>query len=283
MSKTKPPTLNKNFQKSNRPPTPGRPNGRKPQRELSPEPDKKSSAWNWQKQVLAVLGAVVLVSVLVILLSQPQDRTDRRVLDNAVGTAVASTGFTPPPTIVPGSDFGILLTIFGKKDYLPSRPDEKVQLVISNTRQKSFFISNCDGVVLQRFLGTDPNDTSQTGKMENWDTIAPGGFPFCGPATGRQSRQVEPGVNADATFKFDMKVTRPFNGKSWDVPGTYRLLVTYYLLCPNSSLSIDDCEDKHLAESDYFRIIAVADQPPVPTASANKPIPTIAPTVTSKP
>lgn len=278
MKQTKPPVIPPN--KTKKPGSP--PVAAKGRKGAVAEPEPKP-AFTLQMKILTGLAIVVIVGALVALLSQPQERIDQDDQRRALETAVASTGFVPPPTPRPGSDFGISIGILGAKEYyVPALPDEKVSLVIANTRQRSFWVSNCDGVLLQRFSGTDSNDKNQTGKAENWETIAPGGFPFCGPVTGRVARQVGPGVRADATFKFDLRATRPFPNKNWDVPGTYRLLVVYYLRCPSTSDKIVDCEEKNSAESDYFKIVSPQSLPNFTPGAATTltPGPTVAPTPT---
>ncbi len=209
-----------------------------------------------QTKLLAGLVFLLLGGLVILLAVQPQSRPDRAQLDTSLATALAATGFTPGPTRIPGSDFGVDMVIYGIKDYIPALPDEKVNFVIINKREKSLFVSNCDGVILQRFVGGNINDKQQAESLDNWESIAPAGFPFCGPELGRESRQIPPGARADASFKFDMKATRPYKDKNWETPGAYRLLVQYYLLCPSGSNKIADCQDKHLAYSDFFRIIA---------------------------
>jgi hypothetical protein len=269
MKQTKPPATKPEPSKSQKQ---GYANNSRPNRAgRAPEPPAPPPVqFTWQMKMLAGLALVVLVGLVVILAIQPTTKPERRDLEGAVSTALVNTGITPPPTFVPGSDFGVSFVIFGIKDYIPSLPNEAINLVIINRRAKSLYVSNCDGVILQRFLGTDPKDKTQAANMDNWKSVAPGGYAFCGPASGRQGIQIEPGVSADASFKFDKKITRPFTGESWDIPGTYRLLVQYYLTCPDNTLKIDDCIDKGVSESDYFKIVA-------PTNNGT-PVPTLAPT-----
>ncbi len=249
---------------------PTKPKVAQPGRPFQPEPEEVAPLhFTWQMKVLGGLGLALLIGLVVILALQPNDRVEREDLNGSIITALANTGFTPPPTYVPGSEFGVSFVIFGIKDYIPALPNEQIRFVIINRRQKSLYVSNCDGVILQRFTGTDPKDKTQATNFDNWESIAPGGYRFCGPVSGRDARRIEPGVSADAAFKFDTKSTRPYAGKSWDVPGYYRLFVQYYLTCPDSTLKVDDCLDKHIDYSDSFRIIA-------PTSGT--PLATIAPT-----
>jgi hypothetical protein len=223
------------------------------------------------------LALAVVIALVVLLSVQPQDSLDLRDQNNALATAMSATGVTPPPTIVPGSDFGVDLVIYGIKDYSPVIPGEKVTFYINNKREKSLYVSNCDGTILQRFTGTDVTDKAQAGDINNWENVAPGGYPFCGPV-GRQPVQVPPGANADASFPFDTSKTRPYNGEDWNIPGTYRLFLTYYLLCPSGGQSIDDCTDRHYSWSDNFRI--VAPQYNTPQASVAPASPVASPTPT---
>ncbi len=221
-----------------------------------PEGEPARSLFTWQLQLLAVLALIVLTALAVIFFSKPDAQVERTTQRNALDTALASTGFTPPPSRPPGSDFGIDLVIFGIKDYVPGLPKEQITFQIHNTRDKSLFVGQCDGIVLQRFLGTDIKNKDQEFDFNNWESIAPGGYPFCGPA-GSNALQIGPGIKADASFKFDGKATRPYAGKSWDVSGTYRLLVQYFLYCPSNSLVVADCTDKRLDFSVAFKIIDV--------------------------
>ncbi len=252
----------------------GKPNrGKNPPAPTPPNPGSGLQL-TWQMKVLAGLGLAVMVGLVVILALQPTQKPDKAELQQAVSTALGNTGFTPPPTFEPGSEFGVSLVIFSIKDYIPALPDEKVTFSIINRRQKSLYVSNCDGIVLQRFLGSDSKDKKQAQNFDNWESIAPGGFRFCGPLSGREARRIEPGVSADASFTFSTKVTRPYNGKSWDTPGTYRLLVQYSLTCPNASTKIADCLDPGLAESEYFKIVAPVFDTPAASLGPALPAPT---------
>ncbi len=231
----------------------------------------------WPMLVIVGLALLVLLGVAIagtILI--PKATTERPVQNDAIETALAATGFTPPPSPQPGTDFQIDVVILGKRDYTPAYPGEQINLVLINSRQKSFFVSECDGVILQRFTGGDPKDKVQQVDNKNWHSVAPGGFKYCGPVSGRDAKQVEPGVKADASFKFDIKQTRPFKGESWDIPGLYRLLVTYYLNCPDASLKASDCLDQHSYSSDTFNIVA----PPAGYTPDSQVYPTPGPTIT---
>src|SRR5690349_544776 len=78
-----------------------------------------------QQKMLAGLGLVVVAALFIILALQPQVKPDRLDQNNALGTALAATGITPPPTLIPGSDFGVDLVVYGIKDYIPVIPNEK--------------------------------------------------------------------------------------------------------------------------------------------------------------
>jgi hypothetical protein len=210
----------------------------------------------FQQKILAGLALAVVAGLFIILALQPQTKPDRLDQTNALGTALASTGYTPPPTIIPGSDFGVDLVIYSIKDYVPIVPNEKITFFINNKREKSLYVSNCDGTILQRFKGTDVKDKTQTQNQDNWENIAPGGYKYCGPVVGHQSVRIPPGANADASFPFDFKQTRPYQGQDWNIPGDYRLFIQYYLLCPAGSDQIEDCTDRHITWSDSFRIVA---------------------------
>lgn len=233
-----------------------------------------------QQKVLAGLALVVVAALVVILALQPQNQPDRREQNNALATALAATGFTAGPTIVPGSDFGVDLVIYGIKNYVPVIPNEKVTFYINNKRERSLYVSNCDGTILQRFTGSDATNKAQTADVNNWKNIAPGGYPYCGPV-GHQAVQIPPGANADASFPFDTKKTRPYQREDWNIPGTYRLLIVYYLLCPSGGQNIDDCTDRHYTWSDTFRI--VAPQYTTPQASVGPASPVVSPTSTPNP
>ena len=228
------------------------------------------------KPMIALIGGALLVLAAVIIAGFvliQKDYGDSRDKANALGTALAATGYNPPSTPVPGSDLEIDVVIGNLRDFTPLFPGEQVNLYLINPRDKSFYVSNCDGVVLQRFTGTDATNKTQEATDTNWHTVAPGGFKFCGPATGRQAIQVSPGDRADASFKFDRSQTRPFTGESWDIPGTYRLLVTYYLQCPDATLQVSDCLDQHTQPSDNFKIVA----PPAGYTPGPTPKPTATP------
>src|SRR5947208_497878 len=92
---------------------------------VEPEEEVKASI-SLQQKLLAGLALVVVIALFIILAAQPQDRPDRRDQNNALGTALAATGVTPPPTIIPGSDFGVDLVVYGIKDYIPVIPGEKI-------------------------------------------------------------------------------------------------------------------------------------------------------------
>ena len=218
---------------------------------------------------VAVLAAIIVVGIIL----QSHDTIERPAQDQAVATALAATGFTPPPTAVPGSDLQLDVVLINPHDYLPIRTGEQINLILVNARQKSVYVSNCDGVVLERFTGSDVKDNQQTKDDRNWRPIAPGGYRFCGPTAGRLAKQIEPGVRADATFKFDRSQTKPYNGESWDVPGTYRLRVNYFLNCPDASLKAEDCIDARSYTSNNFQIIAPPPgyTPPPPTTPTAKP------------
>ena len=232
---------------------------------------------NLPQKLLAGLVLLAVVVLVVLLAIQPQGNVDRRDQNNALGTALAATGVTPPPTIIPGSDFGVDLVIYAIKDYVPIIPGEKVTFYINNKREKSLYVSNCDGTILQRFIGSDINNKDQTADLNNWTNVAPGGYPNCGPI-GQQPVQIPPGANADASFPFDTKQTRPYPGEVWNSPGNYRIFIQYYLLCPSGGQSIADCTDRHYSWSDSFRI--VAPQYITPQASITAVSPVASPTPT---
>lgn len=238
-----------------------------------PLPVEEASGWQtfgWPLKLLGTLALMVGFVVLVTVLWPPEQRQDRAQLERARGTALASTGFTPPPTAVPGSAFGVDLALFGARNYAPALQGEKITFIIVNTRQTSLYVSNCDGILLQRFVGTgNPQEPKQMNNQDNWETIAPGGFRNCGPLSGGgQARRVEPGAKADASF--DFKSTQPYPNKSWDTPGAYRLLMVYYMRCPSSSDKIADCLDKNSAPSNPFQFVdpgTLDVSTPVPGAS----------------
>lgn len=234
--------------------TPTSKHARKVARYIEPEEEVKIPM-SLQQKVLAGIALGVVVALFILLAVQPQDHPDRQDQNNALGTALAATGVTPPPTIIPGSDFGVDLVVYGIKDYVPVIPGEKITFYINNKREKSLYVSNCDGTILQRFKGTDLKDKAQYQNLDNWENIAPGGAASCGPV-GKQSVQIPPGANADASFPFDTKKTRPYQGQDWNIPGNYRLFIQYYLLCPSGSEFIADCTDKHITWSDSFKIVA---------------------------
>ncbi len=252
-------------------PTPGR----KPP-PVAPAAELKVAV-SLQQKLLAGLALVVVAGLFVILAVQPQTKPDRLDQNNALGTALAATGVTPPPTIIPGSDFGVDLVIYGIKDYVPVIPNEKITFFINNKREKSLYVSNCDGTILQRFKGTNVADKTQTQILDNWVNIAPGGYSACGPV-GHKSVRIPPGANADASFPFDLKLTRPYKGEDWNIPGNYRLFIQYYLLCPAGSDQIEDCSDRHVTWSDAFRILA-PQYVTVPASTAPRsPVASITPT-----
>lgn len=209
-----------------------------------------------QQKVLGGLALAVVLGLFIILALQPQTRLDRLDQNYALGTALAATGVTPPPTIIPGSDFGVDLVVYSIKDYIPVVPNEKITFFINNKREKSLYVSKCDGTILQQFIGTNLKDKAQFLDLNNWVNIAPGGYGFCVPNGGHQSVRIPPGANADASFPFNLKQTRPYQGQDWNIPGDYRLLIQYYLLCPAGSQFIQDCTDRHYSWSNSFRIVA---------------------------
>jgi hypothetical protein len=279
MKQAKPPVVNSKTETGKTTAPAGSRAGRKKRATESNPVEPARLTW----PMVAVIGLILagLVGLTILLSLQPGQKIERSDMEGAVATALVNTGLTPPPTFVPGSEFGVDFVIFGIKDYVPVIPNEKINFMIINKRQKSLFISNCDGVILQRFLGTDSTDKKQTDNFDNWRSVAPGGFPYCGPASGREARQIAPGVTADASFKFDTKSTRPFSGENWNIPGTYRLFIQYYLTCPNNTLKVAECIDKGVAESDYFKIVAPTYVSPNATSSAGPTAP--APSPTSKP
>jgi hypothetical protein len=234
-----------------------------------------------QQKFLAGLVLVALAAIVGFLLFQPTRYYDKNDSNEALQTAVAASGFKAPPTPVPGTDISIDFIIYGKRDYIPAQSGETINFVIANKRFRSIYVSQCDGVVLQRFTGTDINDKKQVEGFTNWESIAPGGMPYCGPA-GAEAVQVGPGDRADAAFKFDRTqrgATLPYEGKDWNVPGDYRLLVQYYLNCPQNSRKAADCIDKQFYESEYFKIVSPSSimvGTPEPPAQAT-------PTATPKP
>lgn len=248
---------------------------RRPGPDVAAENEMPKLGMTIQQKLLIGMALAVVAALVVLLAVQPQNRADQRDQNDAIGTALAATGFTPPPTLLPGSDFGVDLVIYGIKNYIPVIPGEKVTFFINNKRDKSLYVSNCDGTILQRFLGTDVTDKAQTSVLTNWENVAPGGYPSCGPV-GPQPVQIPPKANADASFPFDTSKTRPYNGEDWNIPGSYRLFLTYYLLCPAGGSSIDDCSDRHYSQSDTFQI--VAPQYNTPQASTTPASPVASPT-----
>lgn len=241
----------------------------------SPTPPKPGVTM--QQKVLVGLVLVVAAALVVLLALQPQGNIDRRDQNSALGTALAATGVTPPPTIIPGSDFGVDLVIYGIKDYVPVVPGEKVTFYINNKREKSLYVSNCDGTILQRFIGSDINNKDQVADVNNWTNVAPGGYPNCGPI-GQQPVQIPPSANADASFPFDTTKTRPYQGQDWNIPGNYRIFIQYFLLCPSGGQSINDCTDRHYSWSDSFRIVAPQYVTPQAGVTAASPVASPTPT-----
>jgi hypothetical protein len=243
----------------NKPPKPkgGKPKNTKIAR-YQAEEDSPPVKLTIQQKLLAGLVLIALAGIVGVLLFQPTRYYDKNDSSEALQTAVAASGFKNPPTAPPGSDISIDFIIYGKRDYIPSKSGETINFVIANKRFRSIYVSQCDGIVLQRFMGTNIKDKKQVEGFDNWESIAPGGMPYCGPA-GAEAVQVGPGDKADAAFKFDRTqrgATLPYNGKDWNVPGDYRLLVQYYMNCPQNSRKAADCIDKQYYESEYFKIVS---------------------------
>ena len=172
---------------------------------------------------------------------------DNAPVDRAgeINRALAATGFTPVPTINPTikakEALGFSIVIFGIRDYYPDRPGEKITVNLLNERATSIYTSQICGMQLQRAVG-NPNDNK-------WDSIAYGRP--C-PPNDTKAYRLNPGTAVDISFEFDK--TRPLEGKTWWIPGTYRLLLNYFLRCPDAYDTISYCEDQYFAQSDWFQI-----------------------------
>jgi hypothetical protein len=182
-----------------------------------------------------------------------------------INNALKATGYTPGPTVDPTKKaldaFGFTLAIFGIRDYYPNRSGEKITVNILNQRETSIYASQICAMMLQRQTG--PN---------TWEDIAYGRP--C-PPTDTNSFRIYPNTAIDISFEFDK--TRPLPGKSWNVPGTYHLLFTYYMRCPDAYNTISYCEDQRQYASDSFQIKLDGEAPksntnvtPGPTPTANK-------------
>lgn len=201
---------------------------------------------------------VCLALVLVwagLILSACDDGPSPQQVQNDVKTAMVITNATPAPTFPPGQDFGLSLVILGPLVYYPANPGERVKVNIVNTNAKSFFVSNCDGLVLQRKDG------------DKWLDIAPGRA--C-PPQGGNPFQIGPFSDPiEADFIFNHHTTYTYTGQSWDVPGTYRLYLTYYLACPPGSQWAKDCIDVHHYDSNEFEVKAGTTIKQDPTVSVS--------------
>jgi len=189
------------------------------------------------KKILLML--LITLSGAILLTACGEVAVDRRA---EIEKAVAYTGFTPLPTVDPviraREAFGFSFVIYGIRDYYPTRPGEKITVNLLNERETSFFVSNLCTMLLQRQLD---NTT--------WEDIA---FGRPCPPNNTQAFQLYPHTAIEANFVF--KDTKPLAGKSWLVEGTYRLLLIYYLRCPDAYNTINYCENKQLAESNYFQL-----------------------------
>ncbi|MEI6044554.1 MAG: hypothetical protein WCS37_09380 [Chloroflexota bacterium] len=197
---------------------------------------------------------VGLVGLLVggLLLAACGDVPIDRVAE--INKAVGYTGITPLPTIDPTirakEALGFSVVIFGIRDYYPNRPNETINMEIHNERETSIFMSKLCNTLLQHQV-SGPNGNS-------WEDIAYGRA--C-PPTDTLTFQLFPKTAIKAEFTFDR--TTPFKGKSWMVPGTYRLMLIYYLRCPDAYNTINTCEDRRYADSNEFQI--KLDQLPSPS------------------
>lgn len=190
-----------------------------------------------------MLGLVVLFISLFLLAACGNDAPVDRVAE--IDRALKATGYTPLPTINPTikakEALGFSIVIFGIRDYYPDRPGEKVTVNLLNERETSVYMSQICQFILQRAIG-DP-------KANQWEDIA---YNRPCPPNDTRTFRLNPGTAIDTSLEFDK--TRPLQGKSWYVPGTYRLLLTYYLRCPDAYNTISYCEDRYSAQSDWFQI-----------------------------
>jgi hypothetical protein len=179
-----------------------------------------------------------------LLLAACGDEPVDRVAE--INKALSYSGVSPIPTVDPTirakDALGFSLVIFGIRDYYPTRPGETINLEIHNERDTSIFMSKLCNTILQHQV-TGPNGN-------NWEDIA---FGRPCPPTDTVTFQLFPGTNIKAEFVFDRTV--PLKGKSWMIPGTYRLMLVYYLRCPDAYNTINTCEDRRLADSDQFQIM----------------------------
>jgi hypothetical protein len=188
------------------------------------------------------LVMLVLLGSSLLLAACGDPPVDRRA---AIEQAVAYSGVPPRPTVDPTvrarEALGFDIIILGIREYFPNRPGEVINVQLQNTRETSIFVSKICHMLLQRQVGK-PED-------KKWEDIALGRP--C-PPNDTVVYQIYPHTKIDTPFEFDKTV--PLKGKSWLVPGTYRLLLIYYLRCPDAYNTVGACEDQNTAESDPIQI-----------------------------
>jgi hypothetical protein len=188
----------------------------------------------WAVCLSLLLGGVLLLAACG---DQPVDRVAE--INKAIDYSGAPRFPTVDPTIKARDALGFNVVILGIRDYYPNRPGEVVDVRLENVRDTSLFLSQLCSERLQHFI-PDKND---------WEDIAYGRP--C-PGTDTNAYRLYPGTYVKIPFEFDN--TRALKGKSWMVPGTYRLMFTYYLRCPDAYNTIGACEDQHTAGSNEFQI-----------------------------
>ncbi len=199
------------------------------------------------------LGPLVGIFICGVFLAACDDPSvDRRA---EIEKAIAFSGAPVVPTLNPTQiairdreALGFSIVILGTRDFYPDRKNETIPVVVINERETSIFLSQLCNSMLQRQIGE-----------KRWDDIA---FGRPCPPSDTQAYQVFPHTQVRVPFEFGK--TRPLKDKSWQIPGTYRILLTYFLRCPDAFSGISFCENQSLAQTDPFQIKFDAEGSPTP-------------------
>ena len=154
----------------------------------------------------------------------------------------------PIPTLDPNRVLDLKLVLVGGPLYYTRQvsPAPQVQLFVINAGLSTVYISSCEGTILQRK------------ESDVWINIA--SARHC----GSQPNKIPMTANGQFNLSFEFLKAALYPGQSFYIPGTYRLVVSYSLICPPARNDYAACIDRYWQPSTEFQLKPLPDDSPVP-------------------
>jgi hypothetical protein len=184
--------------------------------------------------------AILLLNTFILTACSDGQLTDPNAQLTAIRIAKEATGLTPFPTVDPRTILGFDFYIYGTVFYPLLERGEKIPAQIDNKGATTFYISQCEGIVLQQ----------QKGRA--WEDIA--FVRRCG--ANPQKLPLPSGTQQDVTFEF--KRAYPVSQKpfpQWVTFGKHRLSLVFSADCAPAINEWSECLNKRYYPSVEFELL----------------------------